>query len=273
MMRNSCKSDPKRKQPNMNSSNESRRLPAAMPKLAILSAAVLLAIGGCATAETEPAAGGSGAAIQGLSKEQARAVEDARKAQARNSYSEREKAAIDLAIHTVNEKEPVSKDSVSHLRIRSVDWPDSSLGCGEPGVQYMQRVIPGYFVSFNANGKLYTVHVGDDSAIVCDKFNELMAERRKRGREVIQAHNAARADLAEKLMVDPEMVKVTRIQQQTWPDSSLGCPVAGEQYAPGPVEGLVIDMTCRDRQYEYRVALDGGQMKSCKEIVSCYEVR
>ena len=252
----------------------------AKPKLAILSASVLLAITGCAGVEHEPepvangsGADGSGAVIQGLNEEQAETVANARSQQAENQYSDREKAAIDLAVSTVNEKEPVSRDSITHLRIRSMEWPDSSLGCGEPGVAYMQRVIPGYFVSFSANGKVYTVHVGEDTAVVCDKFNELMTERQKRGREVIKAHNDARADLAEKLMVDPDMVKVSRIQLETWPDSSLGCPVDGEHYAPGPVEGVVIDMTCRDRQYEYRVALDGGDMKSCKKIESCYEVK
>jgi len=232
-----------------------------------------LAITGCAGIEPDPkpAAGGSEAVVQGLTEEQAQAVANARLKQAENQYSEREKAAIDLAIRTVNEREPVSKESVTHLRVRSVQWPDSSLGCGEPGVAYLQRVVPGYFVSFSANEKVYTVHVGDNSAIVCDKFNDLMTERQKRGRAAIMAHNNARADLAKKLNVDPEMITVTKMKTETWPDSSLGCPVAGEKYTQGPIEGLVIDMACRDRQYEYHVALDSGEMKSCKEIVSCYD--
>ena len=273
MMRSFRNTDQERKQSYMKSSTETRRPLEARPRLAILSASVLLAITGCAGAEPDPkpAAGGSEAVIQGLTEEQAQVVANARLQQAENKYSEREKAAIDLAIHTVNEKEPVSKDSITHLRIRSMQWPDSSLGCGEPGVQYLQRVIPGYFVSFSANEKIYTVHVGDGTAIVCDRFNDLASERQKRGRAVITAHNNARADLAEKLKVDPEMITVTKMKSETWPDSSLGCPVAGEHYTQGPFEGLVINMTCRDRQYEYRVALDSGEMKSCKEIVSCYD--
>lgn len=245
----------------------------AKPNLAILSASVCLAVSSCATDPKPPAADASIPAISGLSKKQAQIVENARMKQAEQGYSEREEAAIDLAIRTVNQNEPVTRDSVTHLRIRSVQWPDSSLGCGEAGEAYLQRVISGYFVSFSANEKVYTVHVGDGSAVVCDKFNDMMAERRKRGREVIKAHNAARADLAEKLMVDPEMVEVTKIQSETWPDSSLGCPVDGERYTPGPVEGLVVEMTCRGRQYEYRVVLDSGEMKSCREIESCYETR
>ena len=254
---------------------ETRLAQIARPTYTILSTALLLAITGCASVapDPEPATNGSSAPIQGLSREQAQIVEKARMEQAEKGYSEREQAAIDLAIRTVNENEPVSRDSITHLRIRAVEWPDSSLGCGEPGAEYLQRVVPGYFVSFSADEKIYTVHVGGDTAIVCDKFNEMMSERQKRGREVIRAHNAARADLAEKLMVDPEMVKVTKIRAETWPDTSLGCPVAGEDYTQGPVEGVIINMTCRDKQYEYHVALDSGELKSCREIVSCYETR
>ena len=240
-------------------------------KSALAATFVLLQVSGCATPAAEPIAQETSIPVQGLTREQAEVVAKAREAQAAQGYSEREQAAIDLALRTVSEKTPVSQDSVSHLRIRSVEWPDSSLGCPEPGVEYLQRVIPGYLVSFNAEQRLYTVHVGDNQAVVCDRFNDMMAKRQERGRAVITAHRAAKLDLAEKLMVAPEMITVTKIRQETWTDSSLGCPVAGEPYAQGPVDGLIIDMTCRDKQYEYRVVLGTENFVSCEQLVSCHE--
>jgi len=239
-------------------------------KLAIAMASVLLTIPVYADGP-EPAKDELDTLITGLSKEQAQEIAKAREEQAAMQYSKQEQAAIDLAIGKVNQITPVSKDSLEHLRIRSMQWPDSSLGCPEPGVQYLQRVIPGYLVSFTIDEKMYTVNIGDNSAIICDRVNDFLEHRKNRGASVIKAHNAARLDLAEKLMVDPEVITVTKIKIVTWPDSNLGCPVTGEQPTQKPVEGLIINMTCRDKEYEYRVALDGEEFISCKELVSCHE--
>ena len=209
--------------------------------------------------------------ISGLDREQKQAIAKAREEQARRGYSKQEEAAIDLAIKKVNEKTPVSRDTAANLKIRSIKWPDSSLGCAEPGVDYLQKVTPGYLVSFKVDEKFYSVNIGDNRAIVCDRINDFMLERKKRADSVISAHRNARLDLAEKLMVDPELVKTSKIQIETWTDSSLGCPQPGQQYKAGPIEGLKINMTCRDRKYEYRIPLEGGEFISCTEIVSCHE--
>jgi len=221
--------------------------------------------------EPEPSTSDWQPGNMGLNKEQAQAIAKAREEQSAKSYSKQEQAAIDLAIRTVNEKTPVSRDSISNLRIRVIQWPDSSLGCAEPGVEYLQRVVPGYFVSFSTDDKIYSVHIGDGSAVVCDQINDYLVDRRKRGMSIISTYQAARIDLAKKLKVEPKQITVIKIQPETWKDSSLGCPVSGQQYQPGPIKGLRINMTCRDREYEYRTTLDGGDFVSCKEIVSCHE--
>ncbi len=209
--------------------------------------------------------------IMGISEEQQQAIAKAREELSAKRYSEQDQAAIDLAIRTVNERTPVSRDSVSNLRVRPIQWPNSSLGCAEPGVSYLQRVIPGYVVSFNVEDKIYSVHIGDGSAVICDRINDYFAERRKRSMSIIRTYEAARVDLAKKLYVEAEQITITDIKQETWPDMSLGCPAAGEKYKAGPVEGLRIKMTCRDREYEYRSPLDGGDFVSCQKIVSCHE--
>lgn len=209
------------------------------------------------------------------SEEHARALERARKMQGPREvqYTEQERSAIELALAAIDADPPLSTEDVTNLRIRSVDWPDGSLGCPQPGQEYTQAVVKGYFVSFSVDGEIKTVHVGGEAAVVCDRLGEIMAERRAQGRAVLRAHHAARIDLAAKLYVDPEEIKVTALQKETWPDSSLGCPAEGKSYEPGPVEGLRISMTCRGREYEYRTALEGEpEFVSCREIVSCHEI-
>ncbi|MDX2418631.1 MAG: hypothetical protein QNK19_14310 [Xanthomonadales bacterium] len=254
----------------MNAQNTDRPFQRTIPTLAIVMASVFITCHAYAS-EPESTIGEVESTITGLSKEQAQEIAKAREEQTAMSYTEKEQAAIDLAIGKVNQENPDSKDSVEHLRIRSVQWPDSSLGCPKPGVEYLQQVIPGYLVSFTANEKTYSVNIGDNNAIICDRIEEFLSARKMRGASVIKAHQAARLDLADKLMVDPEMVKVTKMKVETWPDSSLGCPVEGKQHLQEPVEGLIINMSCRDREYEYRVDLVGGDFISCKEIVSCHE--
>ena len=221
--------------------------------------------------EPESTKGELDSVMMGLNKEQKQKVVKAREEQAKIGYSKEEEAAINLAISKVNERTPVSREELTNLRIRSIQWPDSSLGCAEPGVEYLQKVVQGYLVNYNVAEEFYSVNVGDGRAIVCDRVNDFMLERKQRADSVIRSHRTARLDLAEKLMVDPELVKMNKIKVETWADSSLGCPQPGQQYKAGPIEGLKINMTCRDKKYEYRVPLEGGEFISCTEIISCHE--
>lgn len=39
------------------------------------------------------------------------------------------------------------------ISAQRVDWPDSSLGCPQPGFMYSQIVTPGYRITVEANGR------------------------------------------------------------------------------------------------------------------------
>lgn len=53
---------------------------------------------------------------------------------------------------------PVS--NVDLLEARDVTWPDSSLGCPQPGMLYMEVLTPGYLIRLLANGREYEYHAG-----------------------------------------------------------------------------------------------------------------
>jgi hypothetical protein len=44
------------------------------------------------------------------------------------------------------------------VEVASVTWPDGGLGCGKPGVEYLQVLIPGYKILLMADGRIYTYH-------------------------------------------------------------------------------------------------------------------
>lgn len=48
------------------------------------------------------------------------------------------------------------------------EWPDSSLGCPEEGMMYMQVITPGYLVVLEAEGRRYEVHTdATGRAVLC----------------------------------------------------------------------------------------------------------
>ena len=64
-----------------------------------------------------------------------------------------EKAKADLikqfAIHA---------DQIQVVEARAVTWPNASLGCPQPGQDYAQVLIPGYWVLLEAEGRQYPYH-------------------------------------------------------------------------------------------------------------------
>jgi hypothetical protein len=50
-----------------------------------------------------------------------------------------------------------------------VTWPDSSLGCPEPGMMYAQVLTPGYRIKLQIGGKVYEYHTGKAVVKLCER--------------------------------------------------------------------------------------------------------
>jgi ABC-type glycerol-3-phosphate transport system substrate-binding protein len=74
---------------------------------------------------------------------------------------------------------------------------------------------------------------------------------------------AAIADLAERQGADPADIQVVSVENVTWPDSSLGCPEEGTQYAQMLTDGVLIVLDLDGQQYEYHAAL-GDEVFYCE---------
>lgn len=64
------------------------------------------------------------------------------------------------------------------------------------------------------------------------------------------------ADLAERLGVAPEEIRVVSFQEVTWNDGSLGCPQPGELYTQALVEGSRVVLEYDDETYDYHAGSD-----------------
>jgi hypothetical protein len=61
----------------------------------------------------------------------------------------------------------------------------------------------------------------------------------------------AKADLASRLSVAVDEIKLLEVRQVTWPDTSLGCPQPGLVYSQVAQEGLLIRLSAAGRMYFY----------------------
>lgn len=61
----------------------------------------------------------------------------------------------------------------------------------------------------------------------------------------------ARADLAERLGIDPDSIVVRTAVLVIWPDASLGCPEPKREYAQVPADGSIIELEAQGRTWRY----------------------
>lgn len=58
----------------------------------------------------------------------------------------------------LSKRENIATSAVNVVTIQSVNWSDSSLGCPEPGMNYLMVITPGYRIVLEADGKEYFYH-------------------------------------------------------------------------------------------------------------------
>jgi hypothetical protein len=70
------------------------------------------------------------------------------------------------AIKDLNQKTGVALEKIIVLEVEAVEWPDGSLGCGTPGTEYLQVITPGFHISLEAGGQVYSYHTDTTSQIM-----------------------------------------------------------------------------------------------------------
>jgi hypothetical protein len=58
---------------------------------------------------------------------------------------------------------------ITLLSAEAVQWRDSSLGCPQPGMNYLMVITPGYLIKLEAGGAIYEYHASASRAVYCDQ--------------------------------------------------------------------------------------------------------
>lgn len=163
----------------------------------------------------------------------------------------------------------VTPGELTVVQVQAVDWPDSSLGCPKPGMSYMQVITPGHRVTIQYGNQLLDVHMAEGRGFVCDRLKQglqKVAPPAELKLSISHFEALAKKDLAHRLNVDPGTVSVIQTEAVKWTDTSLGCPVPGEEYIQSVLPGHILTIGHNGRQYTYHT--DGARLFPCPPVAS-----
>jgi hypothetical protein len=172
----------------------------------------------------------------------------------------------DLAVDALAVDLEVPQDRIHVVSVTAVNWPDSSVGCPQPGMQYLTVITPGHKVVLKVDERTYAVHEAKGQAFVCKQreLPEGMASAGSRSQDRLLL--TARMDLAKRLGVAPGDIQPAGIVPTTFDDASLGCPKAGTQYAQVRTDGWVLTLRHAGRDFTYHA--DGHHLIPCPDITA-----
>ena len=79
-------------------------------------------------------------------------------------------AAVDAAMQAAAPHLGVNPDQLRVTQVEARQWPDSSLGCPQPGLLYSQIVTPGFLIIISsASGKQLEYHTDAGAHVVLCK--------------------------------------------------------------------------------------------------------
>lgn len=155
--------------------------------------------------------------------------------------------------------------SLSQVRIMSVEgviWPDTSLGCPQPGQTYPQTATPGYKALLGVKEHRYEYHTDMGHRALLAAIDGISVAEAQGGPVIdpqqqtpaLIAATACRENLATRLVLKPDEVTVTGIQAVSFPDASLGLPVPGEASAQVITPGHIVTLNGNNIGYLYTAA-------------------
>jgi hypothetical protein len=74
---------------------------------------------------------------------------------------------VQIAKEDLARRLDLSLSEILVISVEAVDWPDTSLGCPQPGMMYAQVITPGYLIVLEAEGQTYEYHSGGEQLLLC----------------------------------------------------------------------------------------------------------
>jgi hypothetical protein len=175
---------------------------------------------------------------------------------------------VQLALEDLTGRLGLASEEVRLVSVEAVEWSDASLGCPQPGMMYAQVITPGFLVTLEAGGETYEYHTDTgDYVVLCQPEEGGAAPDRpvsapkadssqpfsaaEPPADVKAVLQLAIEDLAGRLGLSPEAIRLVSVEPIEWSDASLGCPQPGMMYAQVITPGYMVVLEAEGRQYTY----------------------
>jgi len=76
-------------------------------------------------------------------------------------------ALVEQATQDLVKRAGVSAGDIAVRSVQAVQWRDGSLGCPQPGMNYIMMITPGYLITLEANGQAYEYHASLENVVWC----------------------------------------------------------------------------------------------------------
>lgn len=77
-------------------------------------------------------------------------------------------ALVEEAKEDLSTRLKVALDRIALKSAQAVRWRDSSLGCPQPGMNYLTVITPGYLIKLEASGRVFEYHASTRHVVFCD---------------------------------------------------------------------------------------------------------
>lgn len=136
----------------------------------------------------------------------------------------------------------VALDSIEIHTLEAVTWPDACLGAAEADEMCAQVLTPGYGGVLTVNGQSYEFRLDQNGENV---------------RLIPGAALSARQNLATRLGLSVEEIRILQVQPHEWPDACLGLAAEGQLCAQVITPGYQVLLEVYNTLYEYRTDESG----------------
>jgi hypothetical protein len=76
------------------------------------------------------------------------------------------KLAVEQAKEDLANRKGIDNEQIVVVKVKAVDWSDTSLGCPQPGMMYAQVITPGYRILLSYGGQIYPYHSDQHGRVV-----------------------------------------------------------------------------------------------------------
>lgn len=146
---------------------------------------------------------------------------------------------IRSATELVSRETGLAASELTLVSAEAVEWPDTSLGCPQPGMMYAQVITPGFRLLFQGpGGDMFEVHTNrsGSSMVLCPAGEETSRDVGNgtpglgAGAPAAQTREAALKAVARASGLAVDQLEIVEWEAVNWRDSSLGCPRPGANY-------------------------------------------